>query len=65
MTTDATEGWLVVACGPLRVCANLGSEAVRLGQGGDLLLASRPDVAVGAEGLHLPPTSVAILEAPA
>jgi 1,4-alpha-glucan branching enzyme len=37
------------------------ARGARIGQ----LAGLRPDVAVGADGLHLPPTSVAILEAAA
>ncbi len=55
-------GTVLLRRSPIFVAANLGTDAVRLEQGGRVLLASR--ASVGRRGVHLvlPPDSVAILE---
>ncbi len=59
---DAEAGWLRVERGALTVEVNLSAEARHDHTAtGELVLASHPDATLGADGLRLPPTSVAIL----
>ncbi|MGH2801262.1 MAG: DUF3459 domain-containing protein, partial [Thermoleophilaceae bacterium] len=62
-TADEDAGWIRVERGPISLLANLGPDALVLPASGHLVLGSEPAVQLGADGLHLPPDSAAILRA--